>query len=334
MNFQEKINAYNNSIDRIAEKILEQMKIGGSDWIMPWHKGLPQAMNTFTGKFYSGNNLLILWLQCLKHNYPYNQWATLKQWRKIRARVRKGEKGTLICVAVPKDKSIRKNYQVNLFGPHSGKNVNQDDIKFRFKFSFVFNTAQVSDYYGNQQGLFDDPVDPDLLVKKLITNSEAEIAVGGDRALYNIITDVIKIPELARFKNETGYTSLEKFNSTLLHELIHWTGHETRCKREIFNSVGSPAYAFEELVAELGSAILSTMLNRRVYPRLDHAHYLNSWLNVLEQDFSYFMEALELARYSIFWLFKKTEVYPTVIKDQFEQRINKKRLQGWIDLSN
>ncbi|MBE1043241.1 DNA primase, partial [Escherichia coli] len=44
------------------------------------------------------------------------------------------------------------------------------------------------------------------------------------------------------------------------HELVHSTGHATRLNREGITSSsrkrGDPVYAFEELVAELGSAFL------------------------------------------------------------------------------
>lgn len=47
-------------------------------------------------------------------------------------------------------------------------------------------------------------------------------------------------------------------DSTLLHELTHWTGIETRCKQ---------AYAMEQLVAELGAAFLCADLGISAVPR-------------------------------------------------------------------
>ena len=56
-----------------------------------------------------------------------------------------------------------------------------------------------------------------------------------------------------------------------------------RCKRDFKGRFGDSAYAFEELVAELGSAFLSARLN--VEPMLQHnASYLASWLKVLKDD--------------------------------------------------
>ena len=47
---------------------------------------------------------------------------------------------------------------------------------------------------------------------------------------------------------------------------------------------GTPEYAREELVAELGSAFLCAALGIASAPRADHASYLASWLKLLEDE--------------------------------------------------
>ena len=103
---EEKGDIYNNRIDEISSIILKQMKEGASNWQMPWHRGIPEAFNLVTGKYYGGNNLLILWQKCLECNNEHNKWATFKQWRKIGSKVRAKEKGTLICIAVPNKNQV------------------------------------------------------------------------------------------------------------------------------------------------------------------------------------------------------------------------------------
>jgi len=49
-------------------------------------------------------------------------------------------------------------------------------------------------------------------------------------------------------------------------------------------SCGDKDYAFEELVAELGSAMLSNRLKVDSEPRADHAKYLNGWIKCLKSD--------------------------------------------------
>ena len=66
--------------------------------------------------------------------------------------------------------------------------------------------------------------------------------------------------------------------------MTHWTGHKDRCNRELSTRFGSKDYAFEELVAELGSCFIATHLNITSSPREDHAQYLNSWIKCLEEN--------------------------------------------------
>jgi antirestriction protein ArdC len=329
MTFEEKVESYNQQIDQTSSWILSQMKIANDKWEMPWHKGIPQSMNAKTGKFYGGNNQMILWRMCLEKGYSRNKWATLYQWSSVKAKLRRGEKGTLICIAIPKLVALEKRKgQLDLFDVYDPKEIKTSNKYFSFRFRYVFNQAQVNNYFGDQPDIFNPAPDPDNLIKTLIIKSEAEIRHGGERAFYRPSEDFIQMPELARFRGERLSHAEDRYYSVLLHELIHWTGHNLRCKRG-FGKFGSKGYALEELVAELGSALLSTHLNRKIYPREDHAQYLNNWLTVLENDFTYFNEALDMAKYSIYWLFKETGVYPFDLKKQEPKIITEKRLEKW-----
>ena len=54
----------------------------------------------------------------------------------------------------------------------------------------------------------------------------------------------------------SGFTNPENYYATALHELTHWTGHESRLNRQFGKRFGDDAYAFEELVAELRAAFV------------------------------------------------------------------------------
>jgi len=54
--------------------------------------------------------------------------------------------------------------------------------------------------------------------------------------------------------------------------------------REFGKRFGDRAYAFEELVAELGAAFLCADLGVTPETREDHAAYLGHWLEVLKED--------------------------------------------------
>ncbi len=331
--FEQKVAHYNRQIDEIASRIVEQMKKGAGRWEMPWHKGIPIATNAFTGRQYGGNNLIILWNVCLIHNYKHNQWATLKQWTKLKARVNKGEKGTLVCIAVPRQRKTKKTSQLKLYEPIESTEITKENVWYRFKFIHVFNEAQVSGYFGNQPDLFKPSWAAEDVISQIIEKCGAVINTGGERAYYSITHDHIQMPERARFISTRTASSQENYYATLLHELIHWTGHSGRCARQLIGQFGSKPYAFEELVAELGSALLCSQLNQRIHPRADHAQYLSSWLKVLESDFSYFTEALELARSAIFFLNKLTGVNP-FLKDQHIRKLNNDRVRAWEDYCN
>jgi antirestriction protein ArdC len=329
--FEEKLEQFNKEVDELAGWIIDQMRAGASKWQMPWHKGIPQAMNAYTGRLYSGNNMMILWRRCLVNEYPKNKWATLRQWGKMKAHVKRGQKGTLVCIAIPKIKKeadISTIASADLFG---SRGISNKNVRFSFKFLHVFNQSQVNGYYGDQPDLFNPTQLATAQIDQLTKKSNAVINVGGERAYYSIADDYIQMPDLARFIDSPDFPSLEKYNSTLLHELIHWTGNSNRCDRQFGKKFGSPEYAFEELVAELGSAILSTQFNQKVYPRPEHVQYLSSWINVLEHDFSYFTEALELARYATYWLFQETGVYPFDLKDQSAPTTSLERVSTWND---
>jgi antirestriction protein ArdC len=64
----------------------------------------------------------------------------------------------------------------------------------------------------------------------------------------------------------------------------HWSGHASRCDRQLTGRFGSVSYAMEELIAELGSAFLCAELGITPSPRQDHAQYLANWLSVLRDD--------------------------------------------------
>ena len=84
------------------------------------------------------------------------------------------------------------------------------------------------------------------------------------------------MPVRQAFKDQSAYYA------TVLHELTHWTGHRTRCSRDLSGRFGNEAYAIEELIAEMGSAFLCA--HCRIDGRLQHEAYLQSWLQVLKSD--------------------------------------------------
>ena len=80
------------------------------------------------------------------------------------------------------------------------------------------------------------------------------------RACYTPATDTINMPNADAFVDTPDATATQSFYSTLLHEHVHWTGHESRLDRLKSKGKFTSDYAYEELIAELGSVILAVQL--------------------------------------------------------------------------
>lgn len=100
----------------------------------------------------------------------------------------------------------------------------------------------------------------------------------GDNAYFSINKNEIVVPEKQQF------TDGESFYGTLLHEMTHSTGHESQLDRFKPTSFGSAEYAREELVAELGSALVAQRYGMAKHIKEDSAAYLKSWLESLEES--------------------------------------------------
>lgn len=126
-----------------------------------------------------------------------------------------------------------------------------------------------------------------------------------------ILSSRCPIVESMRYQGSAGYApgsdriliapretflSDETFTRVLLHEMTHSTGHPSALNRGCNTDFGSPEYAQEELVAELGSLFLSADLGIQNTDYEgehyeNHVSYLQSWMHALEDDPSYLFKA-------------------------------------------
>jgi len=98
---------------------------------------------------------------------------------------------------------------------------------------------------------------------------------GCDTAAYVRSQDAVVMPEAGQFK------TVEDYLSTKMHEVIHWTGAPKRLNRDK-GLQGTEEYAYEELVAEIGSAFLCAHLG--IEGKLQHPEYLAAWIKRLQGD--------------------------------------------------
>ena len=87
------------------------------------------------------------------------------------------------------------------------------------------------------------------------------------------------MPARARFVDVPHYYS------TLFHELIHSTGHESRLNRTFGDGFGDELYRKEELVAEMGAAFLCAIAGiANEHTDRNTTAYIQNWISQLEDD--------------------------------------------------
>lgn len=123
-----------------------------------------------------------------------------------------------------------------------------------------------------------EPVTVQAEAEAFFQNTGADVRHGGTKAFYSASGNYVQMPHVQTFTDGLAYAS------TLAHELVHWTKHETRLDRDTKRKAwGDENYAMEELVAEIGSAFLCADLG--LPPTVDdNAAYVASWLKVLKDD--------------------------------------------------
>lgn len=218
--------------------------------------------------------MLILWDAAIESGYASNVWMTYKQAESIGAQVRKGEKAVM-CAYFE---------MVKRKGNEADQGEGEEGGKAGFfpmcKPFWLFNVAQID---GLPES-FTAPAEvtaefsPIEAAEKMLAASGATINHGFDGAFYAPSKDQICLPTRERF------TTPENYYATALHELTHWTGHESRLNRQFGKRFGDDAYAFEELVAELGAAFVVGHVGFVDATIENHAAYLESWLKVLKND--------------------------------------------------
>jgi len=257
----------------VTNRILEDLERGVRPWLKPWSTPnvggsiLPRRHN---GIPYQGVNVLLLWSEAMERGYSATTWMTFRQALELGANVRKGETGTLVVFA---DRITRVA---------EGDNEESIERSIAYLKSYiVFNVEQIDDLPPRYLPQTTTPTPIEIRhaqAEDFIAATRAVIRFGGGRAFYAPALDLIQLPPLPAFRDT------ESYYTTALHELTHWTGHTSRCARELGQRFGSDSYAFEELVAELGSAFLCAELGITPEVRDDHAAYLANWLDVLKQD--------------------------------------------------
>jgi antirestriction protein ArdC len=249
--------------ESVTNRIIASLEAGTIPWQRPWRDSkngsASEPFNAVSVRPYNGINLLILGTM----PFPSLGWLTFHQALELGGSVRKGEKGTGIVFwkfSRVKDTDTGEEKTIPFARPYTVFNVDQCD--------------------GLDAAKLKTPAPPspaETDINKIAANIGAIVKHGGNKAFFSPAHDFIGMPAIDAFKTIEGY------QGTLAHELTHWTGHEKRLGREFGKRFGSDAYAFEELVAEIGSAFLCAKIGIPM-EGLQHADYVANWLSVLKNN--------------------------------------------------
>ena len=327
--------------NEITSKIIAALENGTAPWQQPW-RGTEAPYNAITKHQYNGINSVILSLAAMSMNMARSQnvaevaaetaetaatvdtdggenaksiesnentanteetygtidssnpvadsffdqrWATYLQISNAGWHVRKGEKGTHVLLWKP-------NINTKDDGGTEITSVTQ-------RIFTVFHASQI-------EGI-PEYVPPEVNIiaahekaEKIILSSGVRILFGGSQAFYSPSGDYVQVPHRGDFKSQ------EAFYSTILHEAVHATGHKTRLNREQRCGKFSLDYAFEELVAEMGSLFIASSagIPQSECEFQNHASYIESWLKSLRNDNMYIFRAAAEASKAAAYLLK------------------------------
>jgi antirestriction protein ArdC len=274
-----------NVYEQVTDRIISLLEEGTIPWRKPWHTGAPRSLAT--DQTYRGINALIL--GTAPYGSPY--WVTYDQAKARGGFVRRGEKGwPLIFWKVVENKDQA-----------TGETVDSYPVLRQWT---VFNVEQCD-------GLaYPRPEPRDLndidAAQRLIDHMPNPPSVFHDSssAYYLPRTDTVHLPLKTAFHSSAGYYS------TAFHELIHATGHPTRLDRPdvMKPEFGSDLYAREELVAEMGAAMLCGLAGIAPQTLDNSAAYLASWLRALREDSRLVVQSAAAAQKAADYIAKPNEV--------------------------
>lgn len=278
----QKLNVY----QMVTDRIIEKMKQGVIPWRKPWHfSGSSEelAISYTSRQPYSLLNQFLL-------GKP-GEYLTFKQIQELGGKIRKGEKARFVVfysMVLGKKKQV-----VNPDGDEETEETKT--VKFKYPLLRYYNVWHLSQVDGIESKIVpgekidcQDPVGPDSIG----TADEAILAYlrqeptlkfqndkPSNRAYYSPHDDLVVVPMMNQYKTASEYYS------TTFHEFIHSTMTESRCDRKPeagYTFFGSKDYSREELVAEIGSAMLCSNFGIDNESTFENSvAYLQNWIQSL-----------------------------------------------------
>jgi antirestriction protein ArdC len=269
----------------VTNMVMVAIENGTAPWQQPWDGRARWPVNGVTGVPYHGINVMLL----AAAGYQDARWCSYKIGQKNGWQVRRDEEGTKIYFYKPFQRKT---------GEIDPETQEPEVVTIPIlKNHTIFNLSQMDgapelEHTNSHVCELDDLTEQKCL--EIIDATGADIVYGQRRAAYSPSLDRIFMPDKESFESDAH------FFSTLLHELSHWSGHESRMNRQFGPARDSDQYAKEELRAEMASAMIAMRLN--LPGQIEgHAAYVDSYLKVLRDDkkeiFRAAKDAERMARY-------------------------------------
>lgn len=274
--------------DKIVTKIKQAIEDGGiAPWQKPWYNaGVP--VNYVTGRPYRGINLLLL-----KEGGEYLTFNQIKdlQAKNSEVHLRKGAKASMVVFFKP-------------------VKVEKDDTEAEqeaktFAVMRYYNVFSIKDIDGLESRRVvvehhHDPIEGAEAIVSAYFGREGAPTLSfndGQKACYTPATDDVCVPRRELYENGAEYYS------TLFHETTHSTGHPSRLGRFDTTGVvnfGDTSYSKEELVAEIGSAMLCGIAGiDNAAAANNSVAYLKGWLKALQDDETLIVSAAAKAQKAV-----------------------------------
>ena len=307
------------ALDRFTDMLIEKIQTLQGDWKKPWFsENSTQWPKNLSGREYNGMNSLLLMMHAEKEGYKLPVWATFDRIAGLN--YTQGKDGRTPAVDKYGEKlpvvSINKGEKsfpvfITVFtvvDPETKEKIKYDDYKQmseeeRAKYK-VYPKLQVYNVFNVAQTNLQE-ARPELWKKLEDANSPKKFEQVGEQFSFEPVDRMIKdnlwICPIKEVKGDNAYFSIsrneivvptrqqfingESFYSNLFHEMGHSTGAENQLNRlKPGQTFGSAEYAREELVAELGAALVAQRYGMTKNIKEDSAAYLKSWLNSLHES--------------------------------------------------
>lgn len=257
----------------VTDRIIAQLEQGVCPWHCPWSKnGENLAISYVSRKHYSFLNQMLLGRN--------GEYLTFNQVKALGGSVKKGAKAEVVVFFTWFEKE-----KVNAKGETETERI--PVLKYYHVFHLSDTTGIESKLQPAEQG--ESILTPSERAEEAITDyltREDKLRFcndqPSDRAFYSPSMDMVTVPMLSQ------YEIMEEYYSTTLHEFIHSTGAKHRLDRFKDGksaAFGSQTYSREELVAEIGSAMLCSALgidNDKAFK--NSVAYIKGWAKHLASD--------------------------------------------------